>query len=79
MTSDPPTTLVVAICPTCRLPVETKAQADPTGVLHAMPASLAVMREHYSCDLWALSIALSTAAFHLSKVTVYRVKGDEDA
>lgn len=79
MTADPPATLVIAICPSCGETVETKAQADETGVLHAQPASLAVIREHHSCDLWAISIALSAAAFRLSKVTVFKLKGDGES
>lgn len=77
MTADHPTTLVIAICPTCGETVETEAQADEMGLLHPKPASLATIRKHHSCDLWAISRALSAAAFRLSKVTVFKLKGDD--
>jgi hypothetical protein len=48
-------------------------------MLHPMELSRATLLAHRECDLLWLLRELSRAAFHLSKVRVFNLKGDEDA
>lgn len=75
MTSSPP---IVAICPTCGHKVEVACLTDSTGVLHPAELDTQTLVQHSNCDLWELLKVLSSAAYHLSKVQVFNVKGDSD-
>lgn len=76
MTKAPPT--VTGICPSCQHRAEAPCLRDTTGVLHAGRLSSAMLVRHKHCDLNDLIAELNRAAYRLSRVQVFNVKGDDE-
>lgn len=67
---------ITTFCPTCRELATTSFERDGEEVvLKPLPSETLI--GHGSCDVMALLAALNRAAYHTSKATVYKIKGEE--
>lgn len=76
MTKAPPT--VTGICPSCQHRAEAPCLRDTTGILHAGRLDSSMLQRHKDCDLNELFAELNRAAYRLSKVQVFNVKGEPE-
>jgi hypothetical protein len=68
----------IAICPSCTHVVRAQCMRDPGGALHPCELDRAMQLQHKDCDLYKILEVLRRAAFNLSKVRVFTLKGGEE-